>query len=54
MIMRAAKRMGVVIKVESMPEKPYTTKWQLKEFGEWNVKPKAFPRNGNDYEENDE
>jgi hypothetical protein len=29
MIMRAAKRMGVVIKVESMPDKPYTTKWIL-------------------------
>jgi hypothetical protein len=54
MVIRAAKRMGIVIKTQSRPDKPYTTVWQLKDYVDWNVKPKTFPRNGNDYEENDE
>jgi hypothetical protein len=47
MIVRAAKRMGVKITTQSRPDKPYTTVWQLKEFGEW-LKPKNFSRNGDE------
>jgi hypothetical protein len=35
MISRAAKRVGVVIKSQSMPGKPHTTVWSLPGYGDW-------------------